>query len=78
MANKKVAQPKRIKTEKAYEYEQNYINKNVKFITVPFNQKHDDERQLYEWLKEQRETGKIKSVGGFIKDFLLREMMKKE
>lgn len=74
MANKKVAQPKRNKTARAYGYEQKYIHDNIKFINVPFNQKHDDERQLYEWLKAQRETGKIKSVGGFIKDFLLREM----
>ena len=76
MANKKVAQPKRNKTERAYDYEQRYIRDNIKFINVPFNQKHDDERQLYEWLKEQRKTGKIKSVDGFIKDFLLREMKK--
>ena len=76
MANKKVAQPKRNKTDHAYDYEQKYIRDNIKFVSVPFNRKHEDERELYDWLQEQKKTGKIKSIGGFIKDFLLREMKK--
>lgn len=68
--------PKRNKTAHAYEYEQNYIKENIKFVSVPFNLKHDDEKELYAWLQAQKDSGQIKSIGGFIKNFLLGEMKK--
>lgn len=76
MANKKVEERKRNKTQAAYAYEQNYIKENIKFVSVPFNLKHEDERGLYIWLKSKKESGEIKSIGGFIKNFLLDEMNK--
>jgi len=76
MANKKVAQPKRNKTDRAYDYEQNYIKQNIKFVSVPFNLKHPDEAAAYEWLQKKKTAGEIKSIGGFIKDFILQQMRK--
>ena len=68
--------PKRNKTAHAYEYEQNYIKENIKFVSVPFNQRHEDERKLYEWLQKKKDMKEIKSIGAFIKNFLLGEMKK--
>lgn len=77
MANKKVAEPKRNKTERAYEYEQNYIKQNVKFVSVPFNMRNPKEKSAYDWLQRKKQEGTIRSIGGFIKDFLLSQMLKK-
>ena len=70
MANKRVENPKRIKKPEAYEYEQDYIKKNVKFISVPFNVTKPNEEKLYNWLKQ---NGKI---GALIKHLLAKEMEK--
>lgn len=72
MANKKVETPKRIKKPEAYEYEQDYIKKNVKFVSVPFNMKNPSEERLYNWL---RATG---GMGSLIKQLLTEEMEKTE
>lgn len=71
MANKRVENPKRIKKPEAYEYEQDYIKKNVKFISVPFNMTKPNEETLYNWLKQ---NGKM---GALIKQLLTQEMEKK-
>ena len=76
MANKKVAEPKRIKSEKAYNYEQDYIKNNIKFVSVPFNMRNPAERAAYEWLQEKKSKGVIRSIGGLIKDFILQQMKK--
>ena len=70
MANKKAENPKRIKKPEAYEYEQDYIKKNVKFISVPFNMTKPNEEMLYNWLKQ---NGKM---GALIKQLRTQEMEK--
>lgn len=72
MANKRVEAPKRIKKPKAYEYEQDYIKKNIKFVSVPFNMTKPSEERLYNWL---RATG---GMGSLIKQLLTEEMRKAE
>lgn len=76
MANKRVEQPKRIKTKKAYDYEQDYIKSNIKFVSVPFNMRNPAEKAAYEWLQEKKSKGVIRSIGGLIKDFILQQMKK--
>lgn len=76
MANKRVAEPKRIKSEKAYNYEQDYIKSNIKFVSVPFNMRNPAEKAAYEWLQEKKSKGVIRSIGGLIKDFILQQMKK--
>lgn len=74
MANKRVENPKRIKKPEAYEYEQEYLRKNIKHISVPFNVgRNPTERELYEWLSEKKKEVRI---GGLIKQFLMQEMEK--
>ena len=70
MANKRVETPKRIKKPEAYEYEQEYIKTNIKFISVPFNMTKPNEKALYNWL---RKAGKM---GSLIKRLLTQEMEK--
>ena len=61
--------PRKWKTEE-YEYQQTYIKDNIKFVSVPFNLKHEDDSELYDYLNQIEEK-----KASYIKR-LIREDMK--
>ena len=41
--------PRKWKTEE-YQYQQEYIKDNIKFVSVPFNLRNQEDAELYEYL----------------------------
>jgi uncharacterized protein YfaT (DUF1175 family) len=75
--NRRVFQMARTKTGDFdnYQYQQQYIKENLKFVNVPFNSKSPEEMMLYDYLNEHtKETSEKKAA--YIKR-LIREDMEK-
>lgn len=39
-------------TDEEYQYQQQYIRDNIKFVSVPFNLKNQEDSELYDYLKQ--------------------------
>lgn len=56
-----------------YQYQQQYIKENLRFVNVPFNSKFPDEKVLYDYLNAHaKETGEKK--GAYIKRLIREDM----
>lgn len=62
--------PRKWKAEE-YEYQQKYIKDNIKFISVPFNLKQEEDFELYNYLDQIEEK-----KAPYIKRLIREDMQK--
>lgn len=55
--------PRKWKAEE-YQYQQGYIKENIKFVSIPFNMRNEEDAELYEYLGqiEEKKTVYIKQL----------------
>ena len=55
--------PRKWKAEE-YQYQQEYIKDNIKFVSIPFNMRNEEDAELYEYLNhiDEKKATYIKAL----------------